>query len=271
MPTRGNLPNFELWLRLGYATRGLIYATVGLLAVQVALSGRGQLTDQKGAIAELGTQPFGKFLLLLIVIGLAGYAVWGFVRCLLDPLNKGNDAKGILQRLGYLFSGVSYGALAIPAARFIATGNGPANGASDTQRMAGTVLTYAWGPWAVALAGMVGVGAGLAEISKAWRADFDMQFDPYALSSAQRKGATRLGRIGTAARGLVFGMMGVFLLQAAVLEDAQKVKGLDGSLQALAHQPYGAWLLGVVALGLLTFGIYSILGALWFHLKPHRA
>jgi len=87
------------------------------------------------------------------------------------------------------------------------------------------------------------------------------------LSSNQRKWIDRLGRFGTAARGVVFTLVGMFLFLAAFHHDPSHAKGIDGVLTALLHQPYGAWLLGVVALGLVAFGIYSAMSGLWLRLK----
>src|SRR5512142_1099708 len=112
-------PWVERLARFGYLIRGLVYATIGVLAVQLALGTGGQATTQSGAIAMLGSQPSGKGLLILIVLGLASYSLWGFIRAIFDPLHRGNDFKGIVARLGFAFSGLSYGLLLIPALQFL--------------------------------------------------------------------------------------------------------------------------------------------------------
>jgi hypothetical protein len=53
------------------------------------------------------------------------------------------------------------------------------------------------------------------------------------------------------------------VLQAALRYDPQQAQGLDGALRTIAGQPYGPWLLAIVALGLVSFGIYSVLCARW--------
>ena len=99
--------------------------------------------------------------------------------------------------------------------------------------------------------------------SEAGRRNFDQQFQPFALSAGQRKWIDRIGRFGTAARGVVFALIGVFLFQAAYFHDPKRAQGIDGVLASLLHQPYGIWLLGVVALGLIAFAVYSALSGLW--------
>ena len=258
-------PWVEGVMRMGYAVRGVLYGLIGILAIQVALGGGGRFTDQQGAIATIGAQPFGKILLILIAIGLAGYALWGFIRAALDPLHKGNDAKGWVTRLGYLVSGLSYGALLFPTLRLITNAGG--GGGSSAQSAAAPLLTHTWGQWLVGLVGLAIFGAGVAQIVEGWKADFDMRFDAYALNASQRRWATRLGRFGYIARGVVLDIIGAFLVQAAIFQDPSKVRGLDGALVELTRHPYGVFLLAIVAAGLIAFGAYSLLGAAWFRFK----
>src|SRR5690348_13712123 len=100
--------------RFGYVVRGVLYIVIGALAVEVALGRGGQTTTKGGAIVTIGSEPFGKFLLILIVVGLIGYSLWGFIRAFLDPLGRGTDPKGLAQRGGYVVSALTYGALIIP-------------------------------------------------------------------------------------------------------------------------------------------------------------
>src|SRR5215212_7385628 len=115
--------------RLGYVVRGVLYALVGLLAVGVATGTGGATTDKEGALGTIAAQPFGKVLLAIIAIGLAGYSLWGLVRALLDPLGRGTDPKGLAQRAGYLVSALSYGSLIVPTVAIIlGTGGGNQGG-----------------------------------------------------------------------------------------------------------------------------------------------
>ena len=173
-------------------------------------------------------------------------------------------------RLGYLVSGVSYALLIIPTyglitAKTTAAQNGAQ--AAQTQQATAAILSQSWGPWAVGLAGLSLLGVGLWYVFQGFNPQFSQQFQPYLLNTRQRKWITRLGRFGTAARGLVFALIGWFLFLAAYHHDASKAQGFNGALAALLHQPYGPWLLGVVAAGLIAFGIYSVSSGIWLRLK----
>src|SRR6187549_2618386 len=101
-------PWVEVLARIGYVVRGVLYIVVGILAVQVALGAGGETTDKGGALTAIGIQPFGTVLLVLTIIGLAGYSLWGFIRAIFDPFNRGTSPRGIAQRLGYVVSAITY-------------------------------------------------------------------------------------------------------------------------------------------------------------------
>lgn len=253
-------PLMEKLIRLGYVARGLTWGVIGLLAFQVAVGSGGKLTDQQGAIAAVGSTPVGKILLYVMLLGLAGYALWGLIRAVVDPLHEGHDAKGIAQRVGYLVSGISYGLLALATYGLITAKAAAATSgaqAAQTQQTTASILTQPWGPWVVALAAATVIGVGLLQIYTAFRRKFNPQFQLAVRTGNARIWIERLGRFGTAARGVVFTLIGVFLLQAAVQHNASRAQGIDGVLTALLSQPFGPWLLGVVAAGLIAFGIYS--------------
>ena len=259
-------PWLERLVRLGYAVRGVLYAVVGLLAVQVALGAGGATTDKNGALTKIGSEPFGKFLLIVVVVGLAGYAIWGFIRAILDPQHRGTDPKGVAQRVGYAVSGLSYGALVIPTARMITSGGGAGanNGSADlTARM----LALPLGQWLVALLGFIIMAGGLGQLAQAATAGFKKDFKEGEKSPNEMTWAVRIGRFGLAARGIVFLMLGFFVLQAALHVDPKQAKGMDAALATLAHQPHGPWVLGIVALGLVAFGVYSMLCARWIRTR----
>ncbi|MEO8391616.1 MAG: DUF1206 domain-containing protein [Chloroflexota bacterium] len=263
-------PLMETLMRLGYIVRGLVYGMIGLLALQVAMNRGGSLTDTQGAIVALGQTPVGVALLYAILVGLIGYGLWGLIRAIFDPLHKGTDAKGIAERIGFAVSGISYGLLAVATYGLI-TGAADAahSGAqtSQTQQATASILSNSWGPIAVGAVGVIVIGIGLLQVVQGLGPSFQRQFDPYALSGEQQKWIKRIGRFGTAARGVVFAMIGLFLFLAAYHHDASQAKGIDGVLAALLQQPYGPWLLGIVALGLIAFGIYSGISGILLRFK----
>ena len=259
----------ESLTRLGYVVRGLLYGTIGLLALQVAVGKGGRLADPQGAIAAIGQQAGGQLVLYLVLIGLIGYSLWGLIRAVFDPLHKGNDLKGLAQRAGFLVSAISYGLLIPTTYALIRAGTAAPNRGqtAQTQQATASILAQPWGPAVVGIVAVILIGVGLLNFFQGFRQDFDRQFQPYALNVQQRTWVRRIGRFGTSARGVVFTLIGVFLFQAAYQHNANQAQGIDGALYALLRQPAGQWLLGIVAAGLISFGVYSVLSGIWLRLR----
>jgi hypothetical protein len=259
-------PQMEAVTRLGYGVRGLIYIIMGLLAVQVALGKGGALASPLGAIAKIGKQPAGMVLLWVVLFGLVSYSLWGVVRAVMDPLHKGRDMKGLLARFGFLVSAFGYAILVLPTYRYITGASQTANG-SQTQKFFTSIMAMPWGRWAIGILGLAVLAGGLYQIYLAFKAGFDRQFQIYALTTKEVKLAANVGRFGTAARGVVLAVVGGLISLSAYQSNPGQPVGMDTALATLLHQSYGIWLLGIVAVGLIAFGVYSMLSAAWFRLK----
>jgi len=256
----------ETLARLGYGVRGLLYIMIGFLALQVALGKGGAPTDMKGAIAAISKQPGGLVFLWVILIGLVSYSLWGVVRAVFDPLQKGHDTKGLLARGGFLFSAASY-ALLIPGTYGLISGTGSAASSGATQQSMTKIMSSPLGHWAIGLIGLAVIAGGVHQIIEGFNNSFDKQFQTYAMNAQEVKIATQLGRFGTATRGFIFALIGVLMCLAVYQSSSNQIIGIDTVLKTILSQPFGIWLLGIVAAGLIAFGIYSMLSAAWFRLK----
>lgn len=249
-------PWIEPLARAGYAARGAVYTLIGLLAIQTAMGSRAQATDTRGVLQTVAQQSVA--LLWLLALGLFGYAVWRVVQGLLDAENKGREPKGLAVRAGQVISGLIYGGLALAAVR-IASGSGGGGAGSGTQAWTAELMTKPFGRWLVAIAGICVIVSGLAQLRRGWTEKFRRNLKEQEMNESERRLAINAGKAGLIARGVVFLISGWFLIQAARRFDPSEATGLGGALEALARQPYGSWLLGLVALGLVAFGAYSIL------------
>lgn len=260
----------HLWVerlaRLGYAAKGLVYFIVGLLAAQAAFGSGGKTTDTSGALETIVTQPFGKFLLCIVTLGLIGYALWRFVQTILDPENSGQQMNGkrIAKRLGYAFSAIAYLSLAATSIKLII---GSSTGNSDSvEDWTVYFLNKPFGRWLVLLLGLTVVGVGISFLYQAYKGKFRRHFKLNQMTRSEQIWAMRLGRFGIAARGIVFGIIGIFIMVAAIQLDGTQARGLGGALASLAQQPFGPWILGIVAFGLIAYGIYSVIEARYRHI-----
>jgi hypothetical protein len=240
---------------------------MGLLALFVTLGKGGAPTDQQGAIAAVGRQPAGMVFLWVILIGLVSYSLWGVIRAVFDPLHKGHDLKGLLSRAGFLFSAAGY-AILVPSTYGLIRGAGnTAKNGANTQQFMASIMSIVWGRYLIGLIGLVVIAVGLYQIYLGFNASFDKQYQTYAMTALEVKVATQLGRFGTAARGFVFGVVGILVCLAALKSNSSQPIGFDAALTALMRQPYGVWLLGIIAIGLIAFGVYSMLSLVWFRAK----
>ncbi len=246
--------------RAGYAAKGIVYLIIGGLAAKVALgAGGGSTTDRNGALRAIYEEPFGKFLLAIVAIGLVGYALWSFVQAVVDPLRQGHGAKGIAARVGDAAIGISYAALALQAVQLaIGAGNGGKSSNTTTRDWTARFLALPFGPVLVVLAGLVIIGIAGYLFYRTYSADFQKSLDLRGAGAGTRQWLIALGRAGYAALGVVFGIVGIFLIVAALRHKASDTKGLGSALGELAQQPYGHVLLGIVAIGLIAYGLYSL-------------
>ncbi len=251
-------PWLERLARLGFLSKGLVYATVGVLALRAAFGSGGQTTDTQGAVQALARAPFGQVLLALLSLGLISYGLWRFVQAWNNPADR-EGAKGVVARSGFVVSGVIHLALAVTAVGLLVGSS--SGGGSSEQGMAARLLAVPFGRWLVGLVGLAIIGMGVYQLVKAYRADFRDALKTAQMSQTEQRWAVRAGRVGYAARGIVFALMGSFFIQAALQAQASEARGLGGALRTLQRQPYGPFLLGAVALGFVLYGVYMAVEA----------
>lgn len=260
-----------MFARFGYAAKGVVYLIIGVLAVQLAVGRGGATTDQRGALRTIYEQPFGKFLLVVVAIGLIAFALWSFIQALFDTENKGKDAKGILGRVGYAIVGISYGLLGIGSIQLaLGTGSGGKNSTTSTQDWTGKILHYPAGVFLVVLLGLIVLGVAGYLLYRAYSANFKKKLNLQEMHGQVRKWGVYLGRFGYAAMGAVFCIIGLFLIVAAVQHNPNDAKGLDSALQVVLHQPFGPILLAIIALGLFAYGAYSFVEARYRHMAGQQ-
>jgi hypothetical protein len=249
---------FEWLARAGFVARGLIYVIIGILAVKLALGAGGTTTNQQGALKTVAHQPFGKALLTLVAVGLAGYALWRFVRAALGHGPEDSDSG--FDRLAAFGSGIVYAGLCVIAVEVL-RGSASSSGSGNASKTTAGVLGWPGGTWLVGVAGAVVIGIGLFQGYRGISRDFLDDSKTERMSRAVRSVVTWLGIVGYLARMIVFALVGIFLIKAAVEYDPNKAVGLDGALAKIAHASYGPILLGIVAAGLIAFGVYSLADA----------
>jgi hypothetical protein len=250
----------QTWLarlgRAGMVAQGVMYTLVGGLAIALALGLGGKTTDQRGALHTLADEWYGLAALLALAVGFAGYALWRFAVAVLGEKIESQEDVGVAKRLLYagralVYAGLCYTAVSLLVAR------GARKGSTEDKATA-TVLDWPAGRWLVGAVGLAIVGYGLWNGYRALSRNFEKDLKVERMGADERRLVRGVGRAGFAARGVVFALIGLFLVKAAVEYDPNEPVGLDGALQQLSEQPYGPALLGTVAAGLIAFGLFSL-------------
>jgi flagellar biogenesis protein FliO len=227
-----------------------------------------QGADRDGAAQLIFEQPFGKILAILLVIGLAGYVIWRLIEGIKDPHHRGSDAKGILKRAGYIFSGLAYAAFAFSLVRLI-TGSGQSSGGGTSRKsMAAKMLATDWGPYAVAAIGLVVMCIGIRYLYKAYQNNFVQKLNVHGVQTRVKKWISRIGQIGYAARGIVWLIIGFFALKAGITSNASEVKSSSGAFSFI-EQSTGSMVLLIIAIGVIAYGIYMFVKAKYYRIRLH--
>ncbi|RDG36941.1 DUF1206 domain-containing protein [Streptomyces corynorhini] len=248
--------------RWGFASRGVIYLLIGVLALRVAF-GSGRQADKGGALAELGAKPMGSVLLWAVGVGLAGMALWRLSEALFGL--SGPDGSKAGKRLLSGGRAVFYGFSAYSVLAFAVGEKGSGKGSSDQESrdVTARALELPGGRWIV---GAAGVGVALAGLWIGGRAvlrKYHKHLKLGEMSRVQRRFVDVAGVGGGSARGVLFTAAGVFVVLAAVAYEPDKAKGFDNTLRSFTDTPAGPWLLAVVAVGLALFGVFSCSMARW--------
>lgn len=259
----------EPFARFGIAAKGLVYLLVGVLAAMAVFSSGGSNNGKNGALQTIAEQPFGKILLGIVVLGLLGYVAWRMIQAFKDPDGYGTDKKGILKRTGFFFSGLIYLFFAFSGLRLMFPGlGGSGNGGSGggRQMMVAKVLEQPFGQWLIGIAAAILIFKGIQQLYKAYSAKFKRKVNEAEMSHKEHVTFMRTGRVGLTARGIVWGILGYFLIQAALQSDPSEAKGTEGALDFLSFTG-GPWLMGAVALGLAAYGIFMFVMAKYRHME----
>lgn len=241
--------------RFGFAVIGIVYLLIGVLAAHSAISAA-RAVGARGALRQIAELPFGQILLVAAAIGLVCHAVWRVTQALMDTDAKGSDAKGIAARAGFVFIALFYFGLAFIAVKIVLGAR--AQSGFWARSWTAWLLAQPFGEWLVALAGTGIFIAGIFFFYQAYSTQFSETFLYAKMNERQEKWGIRFGRFGFAARGVVFCVIGIFLVFAAWYSDAGETRDFGGALYAVEQQPYGAWLLALIAGGLFSYGIFLL-------------
>jgi hypothetical protein len=256
-----NSPAMKWLARAGFVARGIMYAVIGWIALQIAFHHSGQQADKNGALHTISSTPVGAFALWVLVVGFFGMALWRLSEAIYGA--PGPDGRKAKARLGALARTVIYAVTGYGVLKYAIGTGGPQSTNKQSVDLTATLLHHPGGQALVVVIGLALAIGGLVVGYQYWKKHFLKNMNLGGARPRTRRVVEWLGRVGGVARGIVFVTAGVFLVVAAVQYKPQEAKGIDSALRTLAATPGGPWLLALVAIGLIMFGAFSLCEARW--------
>jgi hypothetical protein len=243
--------------RIGYFAKGIVYFCVGVFSALAGMAGRARASDSRAAIETISEQPYGRVLLLTLAAGLLCFVVWRLIEAALDPCEEGRGFESVVRRGRSLFSGIIYSGITLAAVKTAMGSSSGSGGGDRTARdSAAKAIATPYGTWALIAIGIGLVIYGVFQWSRVYRGTFQRRLSLSSLGPDYRQWLVRICGFGLSARGLIFAIVGVFLVQAGLRSDPGEARGLSGALNSLRGTEYGPILFAVVAFGLAAYGVY---------------
>jgi Domain of Unknown Function (DUF1206) len=254
-----NSPWIERLARFGLVAQGVSFGLVAVLAIEVALGKGGKATDRQGALHKIAEGTLGRAAVVVLAIGFGAYALWRLVQVFLghDVEERGGDASWG-KRLSSLGKAAIYAGLCWTAVSIL-TGDG--GGSKNEQETTKGIFGWPAGRWLVFAIAAAIAGVALWNLYRGLSGRYKKQLKTGEMSAEELRWTTRIAVAGLVARAIVFGIVSWFFFKAAAEYDPSQARGLDGALRKLAQEPYGEWLLAIVAAGLFAYGVFCVIQA----------
>lgn len=248
--------NIENIARAGYVSKGMVYGITGILALKAAIGLGGSSEGKLGVLKFLEDQPFGNLLLGLVGLGLLCYAFWRFFQSIRDPENIGDSLKGIGKRTGFFFSGLVYLGLGVFSFYEIFKESGT-NGNSTGKFLPVEYLNYIF--YTIALGLLI---KAIFQFSKVHKGNFLSKLNLSNIAHINMRTTVKwLGYAGLVSRGIVVSIVAYFFFKAANTAGRSDIKGTADAFSFLRQNSEGPLLVGLVAFGLICYGIYMFVMA----------
>jgi hypothetical protein len=242
--------------RLGYAVKGVVYIVVGFIATKSAMGmSGGETTDSQGAVQRIGSEPYGLLLLVIVAVGLLGYAAWRLVSAVTDAERRGDEPSSLALRAGEAARGLIYGSLGAWTARYVVTQR--ADRGEETSGVVATALGLPYGRWIVAGAGIGVIAYALYQVYRALSGKFMRRLDFSGATLSARKWTERFGRFGILARAIVFSIIGFLTVRAGWNYNPSAAGGMERSLDVIAREQ-SSYMFVAIAVGLIAYGLFEI-------------
>jgi hypothetical protein len=263
----GHRANRSEWtdraVRVGMVAYGVVHLTIAWLGIQLALGDHSGAASRNGALKQLAQQPFGKFVVWVVAVGMFLLVFWKLLEAFIDATVE-DGAKKVLKPVTNVFKAIVYGTLGVSAVH-VATGS---KSSSKTSDYTASLMEQPFGRWLVGVVGLAIIGYGVYLAYRGWTEKFLKHLDPEGRSGDAGKAYKLFGKVGYIAKGIAIGVIGLLFCYAAIDHSAKKAGGLDAALHKVLHQPFGPVLLVAISVGVGCYGLFCFARAR--HLSAQR-
>lgn len=253
--------------RIGLVAYGVVHLLIGVIALQIAWGESGGDASTSGALKTIAQQPFGGTMLWVCAFGLAALTVWQLLTAIWGFQTEQDDMDRLRKRLSAVGRAGVYAVLSFSAARIAGGSGGSSSSDSKEEGLTASLLSGPAGRVLVASIGVVILAVAISQIVRGLTEKFTHDLTSSATSGASGTAIVRVGKIGYLGKGVAIGIVGVLFGWAAISYDPEKAGGLDDALQTVRDQPYGPYLLTLVAIGLAAFGLFCFAWARYVRVR----
>jgi hypothetical protein len=248
--------------RIGLVTYGVVHLLIAWLAIQLAFGDTEGSADSQGALQQLNEQPYGQVLVWAVAVGMLLLAAWQGLEALFGYRDEEGFTR-VRKRLTSAGRAVIYTVIGISALH-VATG-ASSSGKNGTDSTTAKVMDWPGGQFLVAAVGVsiIGIGGFLAYTG--FTEKFAKHIDAEGKTGETGTAYLWFGKVGYIAKGITFGIVGGLFLYAGLTHEAKKSGGLDQALHEVLQQPFGPFMLAVIALGLACYGLFCFARARHFN------
>jgi hypothetical protein len=245
--------------RFGCIATAVVYVLLGLFALLSLLRLKNGGADEASILKFFEDVQLGKVVISVILLGMLAYMMWRFYEAINDPYQYGRHWKGILIRLLTAFSAISDGLIAWPAIESL-IGMNPATktGNPEAQRESiSSMMQHTFGVWVVGIIGCITLVTAAVQFVYVFKEAYEERIDFHKLSPVKRTIISSLSYAGHIARGIILGIIGFFMLKAAITKNGQFVVNTDKAFDFLGDE-IGKAVFAVVAIGTICYGFFMM-------------
>jgi len=256
----GSRVRHDSWLdrgiRFGFVVYGLVHLMVAWLALQLAFGDHSGHANSTGALTKLAHTTFGGVLVWLVALGMLVLVLWRLLDAAVGHQEESDGGKRTRKRLVSLGKAVIYGAVSLSAFRIATSSSHSSKKGGGTDDTTATIMQWPGGQLIVGLIGLAIIAYGANLVRRAWTEKFREHLDAEGQSGEAGRAYVKFGKAGYTAKGVAFAVIGGLFVYAAVTHDAKKSGGLDVALHKVLQQPFGQWLLALIAIGIACYGLF---------------